>query len=80
MVTDVLGEIARQLAAGFAIGCPAAWLIVRGFEGVFFGVRATDPLTYAIVGAGLIVIGFTAASVPARRASRVDPLISLRSE
>ena len=80
MVTDVLTQIARQLAAGFAIGCPAAWLIVRGFEGVFFGVRATDPWTYAIVGAGLIVIGFAAASIPARRASLVDPLISLRSD
>jgi putative ABC transport system permease protein len=80
MLSDVLRQIGRQLAVGLAIGFPTAWLVVRGFESLFFGVRATDPATYVIVAVGLVIVGLAAALVPARRASRVDPLIALRSE
>jgi ABC-type antimicrobial peptide transport system permease subunit len=54
--------------------------VTRTFEGVFFEVRPTDLWVYALVGCGLLALGLAAAFGPARRASRVDPLISLRSE
>jgi len=80
MLRDVLTHIVRQLAAGLAVGFPAAWLTARGFENLFFGVRAIDPATYAAVASGLLIVGIAAGVIPARRASRIDPLISLRSE
>jgi ABC-type antimicrobial peptide transport system permease subunit len=49
------------------------------FTSLLFDVRPTDPAVYAIVAALLVGVGVLAALVPARRASRVDPLIALKS-
>ena len=75
----VLVVTGRYVLLGLALGLPAAWWISRGFAAVFFHVRPTDLSTYAIVAAVIALAAIVAALVPARRASRVDPLVSLRS-
>jgi putative ABC transport system permease protein len=76
----VLGRASVYLAAGLAIGLTAAWGL-SGFVSAFlFRIEAHDPGVYASVGAMLAAAGLAAAFTPARRASRVDPLVSLRSE
>jgi putative ABC transport system permease protein len=76
----VLGEAALLTAAGIVIGVGAALALTRFMAGLLYNVRATDPLTLFAVSALLIVVGLLAGFLPARRASRVDPMIVLRSE
>ena len=80
MVGTILAQIGRHLALGLAVGLPAAWLVSRSFDVVFFEVRPSDLWIYAVVGCVLAAVGFAAALVPARRASLVDPLVALRTE
>ena len=80
ILTDVVMRAARHLAIGLAIGLPAGFLAARGVESILFGVKATDATIYVTVVAMTLVVGLLAAIVPARRAARVDPLMSLRSE
>jgi putative ABC transport system permease protein len=75
----VLRQVARHLALGLVVGLPAAWGISRGFGSLFFQVGPTDPSIYATVAVLLAAVALVAAIVPARRASRVDPIVSLRS-
>ena len=56
----------------------AAWLLSRMLEGLLFGVPPTDPVTYATVGASLLAVAALAGYLPARRASRVSPVETLR--
>jgi predicted permease len=75
----VLRQVGRHLALGLVVGLPAAWGISRGFGSLFFQVGPTDPSIYVTVAALLAAVALVAAIVPARRASRVDPLVSLRA-
>lgn len=61
-------------------GQVAAWAGSRVFESVLFGVTLTDPSIYLIVVMVLLLMGVAAAWLPARRASRVDPLTALKAE
>jgi ABC-type antimicrobial peptide transport system permease subunit len=67
-------------AVGVAIGLVLAFGLTRLMAGLLFGVEHTDPMTYMVVAAGLIVVALTASYLPARRAASVDPITVLRSE
>ena len=76
----VLGEALKLALAGVAIGIVAAIGLTRLMQGVLFGVSASDPSTYLVVSALLLVSAVVACYLPARRATRVDPLKALRYE
>ncbi len=85
---DVLWMILREAlllgVAGVAIGVPVALacgrLIASRSSGLLFGLKATDPTTVTSAAALLIFVTALAAYLPARRASRVDPMVALRNE
>lgn len=82
--SDVLSLIMRQgvqlALIGIGIGLLAAWPVTRLLTKLLYGVGAADPLTFASVGLLLIGVALLACYLPARRASRVDPLVALRHE
>jgi predicted permease len=65
---------------GIAIGIGVAVVITRVITAFLFGVGPIDPLTYAVVSAALAAVALLATYLPARRASRVDPVVALRAE
>jgi predicted lysophospholipase L1 biosynthesis ABC-type transport system permease subunit len=80
----VLREALGLLAAGLAIGLPAALaaahLAASQSAGLLYGLDASDPAAFAAAAAALVVIALVAAYLPARRASRIDPMTALRTE
>ena len=74
----VLALAWRHLLAGLALGVPCAWWLSRGFSTLLFQVTPADTSVYVGVAGLLIAVGFLAAWIPARRAARIDPIISLR--
>jgi putative ABC transport system permease protein len=82
--SDVLGLIARLwlklTLIGVAIGVALALGVARLISSFLFGVKPTDPLTYAAVAVGLSAVALLACYLPARRAMKVDPLVALRYE
>jgi len=76
----VLGQSMKLAAIGTVIGLAAAFGLTRLLAQLLFGVKSTDPLTYAMVVAILGAVALFAAFVPARRATMVDPILALRHE
>jgi putative ABC transport system permease protein len=76
----VLNEGLRVVLVGVAIGTAAALLLTRLMASLLFGVKPTDPLTFAAVAALLVCVALAACYIPARRATQVDPIIALRYE
>ncbi len=81
---DVLKLIMRNgltlACAGLAIGLVGAFLLTRLMTRLLFEIRPTDALTFVLVSAGLMVVAILACYLPARRATKVDPLVALRYE
>jgi ABC-type lipoprotein release transport system permease subunit len=63
-----------------AIGLTGAFLLTRLIRSLLFGVEATDPFTFAGIGTLLALIALLASYIPARRASQIDPVVSLRCD
>jgi len=80
VVWPVLAEAGTLAACGVFIGVPSALVLTKLLSNVLYGVTPTDPGVLATVDASLFCIALLAASVPAWRASRVDPLVALRYE
>jgi predicted permease len=85
--TDVMRMILRQgmilTLIGIALGMVSAYVLTKYLESVtsmLYGVRATDPLTFAVVAVSLTVVALLACYIPARRAMKVDPMVALRYE
>lgn len=76
----MLGHGARLITAGIVAGAIAAFALARFFSGLLHGVSVLDPSVYAGAVALLAGVGLTACYLPARRASRVDPMVALRYE
>jgi putative ABC transport system permease protein len=76
----VLGNGTRLILVGLAVGLAGAWATTRFAASLLFGVTATDSVTFAGVCLLLAVVALLACWVPARRATRVDPMVALRYE
>jgi putative ABC transport system permease protein len=81
---DVLGLVLRQglgvIGTGLGLGLLAAFFAGRFLESLLYRTSAHDPLTLAAIALTLGIVAFVACLIPARRATRVDPLVALRSE
>ena len=76
----VLGQGLRLTALGTALGLVSAWALVRVLTALVPGVNGGDPLAFACVAALLAAVATLACWLPARRATKVDPIIALRAE
>jgi ABC-type antimicrobial peptide transport system permease subunit len=79
----IVGQGLRLAVAGLSIGIFASILLARmlpGFSHFLYGVRVNDPLTITVVSLALLAVAIVACSIPANRAMRVDPIVTLRYE
>ena len=74
----IVVQTLRLAAIGMAIGVAASWAIARSLSGLLFGVTATDPVTFVGMLLVLAMVATLAGYLPARRASRIDPIVALR--
>ena len=80
LVRTIVGEGLGVVAIGLALGMAGALASTRLLSGLLFGVSATDPVLFVAVPATLALVAALASFVPARRASKLDPMLVLREE
>ena len=80
VLKDVVLVGLRPVAGGLVLGIAASYWTTQFWSAQLFGVSPLDPMVYAAVAAGVLIVSVAAALVPARRALRVSPLVALRSE
>jgi putative ABC transport system permease protein len=76
----ILAQGLRLAIAGVVVGLAGAFAFTRLLKGLLFGISASDPLTFAVIAIVLVGVALLACWLPARRATKVDPLEALRSE
>jgi ABC-type antimicrobial peptide transport system permease subunit len=76
----VIRDASLLVVAGAALGIPAALAATRLVKAFLYGIGAQDPLTIAVAGLVLLCVAAFASFLPARRATKVDPMIALRYE
>ncbi len=76
----ILGQGLRLVAGGLVLGVIGALALTRWLDSMLFGVSARDPLTFAVIALLLVSVALLACWIPARRATKVDPMIALRCE
>jgi predicted permease len=77
---SVLGQTMRLAAIGIAIGVGASWALAGALRSLLFGVNSADPATFAAMLGVLTLVAAIAGYLPARRASRIDPMVALRTQ
>jgi putative ABC transport system permease protein len=76
----ILGQGMAVIGVGLVVGLAAAFALTRLLRTLLFGVGENDPLTFVAITAILVLVALIACYIPARRATKVDPLTSLRAE
>ena len=76
----IVGTGLQVALAGVGLGLVGAWMLTRFMQSLLFGVEATDPITFTIIPVMLVAVSLVACYLPARRATRIDPVVCLRSE
>jgi putative ABC transport system permease protein len=80
VVRMVVTQAARLAGAGVLLGLAGGFAAARLLATLLYGVKPTDPGTFMVVGFGLFLVALLASVIPARRATRVDPMVALRTE
>ena len=74
----VISKTLRMALIGIALGTVASFAVARAIRSILFGTAPTDPITFAAVALLLTVVALAAGYLPARRASRTNPITALR--